>query len=154
MASSFPAYIAWGRKSDRVEEFVPSQTAGQTFGVAQFVYYDTSTNVIRLCGADPALIAGFSEVDSEANRVITPNGKVPIYLLETVTMLALSSTTTPAESHVGDQHGITRTAGGIWQLDTAKTGADARMIVRRVDIPNGIFYCQPLNDQLQFATIA
>lgn len=152
MASSFPAYVT--KEVDRTDvfEYTPG-TAGDVFIVGSFVFYDTGTNTMKLCGADPALIAGLSEVGSVANALITPNGKVPVRILRNGAIIALSSTTTPAESHVGDQYGITATSG-VWKLDTAKTGADARMLVVAVDITNGIFYCQPLNDQLQFGSVA
>ena len=116
--------------------------------------------MIQLCGADPALIAGLAEVDSAASigaNLIQFGGKVPIRIIRNSQLvLAFASSTTPAESHVGDQYGVTRNGSTPfnWLLDTAKTGGDARLLVSAVDITNGIFFCQVLNDQLQFAAIA
>lgn len=155
MATDFPAHIADGYEDTEVREYTPGRDATEPFIPGDLVFYDTTPNEVELCGADPALIAGISEVDSEAARLLTPNAKVPVRIIKGPrATLALSSATTPLESHIGDQYGITRTAGGHWRLDVAKTGADARVLVKRVDILNGIFFCQVLNDQLQFGTVA
>ena len=158
MASDFAASVAHGIEAGtQVKEFPPGEGSNEPFVVGDFVFYDTSDNVIQLCGADPALIAGISETDSAEHTLLTPDGKVPVRLFRSSqVVVALGSSTTPAQSHVGDQYGITRN-GAVpfnWLLDTAKTGADARVLVVDVDIDGGIFFVQMLNDQLQFAAIA
>jgi hypothetical protein len=153
MASNFPAYLAEGVDDTHVAEYPPASDAHVVPGSLWF--YDTSGNDANICGADPDLIAGISEVNSDLAEHITPDGKVPLRVITGPrALLALSSATTPAQSHVGDQYGITKAANGNWQLATAKTGGDARVLVHRVDITNGIFFCSVLNDQLQFATVA
>jgi len=149
--SSFPAGIAQriDQGSD-VEPYTPSQVAGETFIPGDLVFYDTGNNWMERCGADPALIAGVSEVDSEKYRVLTEDGKVPVRLLNSSAILRFASTTVPTEAHVGDEYGVTRDANGNWLLDIAKTGGSARFVVVRVDIPTGSFYCSPLAEFLQF----
>jgi hypothetical protein len=151
MASSFPAEVAQriDQGSD-VQPYTPSQESGETMVPGELVFYDTTNNWMERCGADPALIAGISEGSSEAGRVLTEDGKVPIRLLKSGAVVRFASTTTPAESHAGDEYGITRDANGHWLLDIAKTTTDARFQVVRVDIPSGSFYCIPLAEYLQF----
>lgn len=153
MASNFPAYVAWGAEHTVVEEYTP----GTAFLVGDFVYYDTSGNTMTLCGANPALIAGISEVSSAAAILLTPTAKAPVRLITSFNcVIAFSSATTPADTHLGDTYGITRTASAPyqWQLDIAKTGADARALVVKVDIGSGTFFCHMLNTELQFAAVA
>lgn len=155
MASDFPAYVAQGAEHTVVRDYTPGQGGTETFIPGDFVVFDAGVgdDMIR-CGTNPASIAGISEVNSENHRVITADGKVPIRLLtSTHVLLALSSATTPAASHIGDSYGITRTAGGHWQLDTTKTAGTSRMRVVDVDITNGIFYCRPHANALQFADV-
>jgi len=152
MASDFPAYIASGYEDTEVVAYPIASDAHVVPG--SFWFYDTTGNDANICGADPATIAGLSEIDSAEADDLTPDGQVPLrVIVGSKCRIALASATTPAQSHVGDQYGITL-ANGRWRLDVSKTGADARVLVRAVDITNGIFFCQVLNDQLQFAAIA
>src|SRR5262245_61540957 len=150
MSSNFPARIVEGFEDTSVHEYTPASDAHVIPG--SFWFYDTTGNDANLCGADPTVIGGLSEVDSDEAEELTPNRKVPYRQINgPKATIALSSSTTPADSHIGDQYGITKDATtGNWQLDTGKTGASARVLVKRVDITNGIFYCQLLNDQAQF----
>ncbi len=157
MASAFNAYVAQGFEGTAVREYTPGTGANEPFLVGDYVFYETTDNTMDLCGADPSLIAGISEVSSAAHLLLTPDGKVPVRIIKSFdVILALSSSTTPADSHIGDQYGITRTGSAPfqWQLDTAKTGGDSRVLVLDVDITNGIFFVQMLNTELQFAAIA
>lgn len=152
MASLFAARVAYGHDKSIVEEYTPSQVAGETFIYGDFVTL-SGVNAIR-CGADPATILGLSEVVSENARLLTPNGKVPVRTLTSECVLALSSATTPVEAtHLNQSYGITRAAGGQWQLDVAKTGLSARVTVVRVDVGQGIFYCKVIAQYLLNDTI-
>lgn len=158
MASNFPAYVTLGHdKATTVEEYTPGQDTNEPFIYGDFVYIDTADgSQAKRCGANPTLIAGISEVDSEFNRTITENGKVPVRLFtgSDAVRVAMSSATTPAESHVGNSYGITRDGTtGNWQLDISKTTTTSRMRVTAVDISLGIFYCVPHQNVLQFADI-
>lgn len=161
MASDFPAYVSSGAEfGSTVRDYTPGTGSNEPFLPGDLVYYDTTDNVIQLCGADPALIAGISEVGSAASigaNLIQFGGKVPIRIIRSSQLvLAMASSTTPLASHIGDSYGVTRNGSAPfnWLLDTTKTGGDARVLVHDVDITNGIFFCQVLNDQLQFAAIA
>ena len=136
----FPAQVAYDIDIGSLnEEYTPSQTGGETFGYGDFV--KLVANVVKLCTADPPSILGISEVVSQNARLITPNGKVPIRTLSNATVLAMSSLTVPVEAtHLNVAYGITRDANGNWQVDVAKTAGSARVLVTRLDIPNGIWY--------------
>lgn len=141
----FPVTVAYDHdKGSIVEEYTPSQVAGETFGYGDFVFL--AANVAKLCGADPASITGLSEVVSERARLITPNGKVPIRTLNSEATLQMCSDTVPVEAtHLNVAYGITRDpATGIWKLDTAKIGAAARVTVVRLLIPEGIWVVKPI----------
>jgi hypothetical protein len=141
----FPATIAYDHnKGSYVEEYTPSAVTAETFGYGDFV--KLVGNVVKLCGADPATILGISEVISEKAKVLTPNGKVPVRTLNPEITLVMSSTTVPVEAtHLNQQYGITRDpTSGIWQVDTAKTGASARVEVVRLNVAEGIWYVKPL----------
>lgn len=153
----FPAYVTYGEdRGSEVEEFTPDGT--ETSKPGELVFYDTGAGTMKRCGADPALIAGIAEVDSEEAKKLTSDGKCPFRLLFPGAVVVFSSATTPVEAtHRGNEYGITRDATtGFWQLDIAKTGASARFVVRRVEIA-GVdgasqdrFYCQLLGQYAQF----
>lgn len=139
----FPAQVAYNIDLSTNEEYTPSQTAGETFGYGDFV--KLVANVVKLCGADPTSILGISEVVSEAARVLTPNGKVPIRVLAPGTVLTMCSDTVPVEAtHLNVAYGIVRDAGtGIWKVDTTETTA-TRVEVIRLNIAEGIWYVKML----------
>lgn len=125
----FPVTIAYDHDADTiVEEYTPSQVTAETFGYGDFVFL--AADVVKLCGADPATILGLSEVVSERARLITPNGKIPIRTLGPNATLQMCSDTVPVDAtHLNQSYGITRDpTSGIWKLDTAKTGASARVV--------------------------
>lgn len=157
MASDFPAYVTSEfEHGTEVLEFTPSTAAGETAAKpGELMYYDTATQLLKRCGADPSLILGISEVVSENARVITPNGKVPLRVLKPNALVAMCSATTPAETHVGVStgYGIARLSSGNWSVDTGDT-SNARVFVVAVDIPKGIFYVKFWAANLQFDAIA
>lgn len=137
----FPVTVAYDHnKGSYVEEYTPSQSAGETFGYGDFVTLSGAT--AKRCGTDPSTILGISEVVSESARLLTPNGKVPIRVLDPEMVLVMSSTTVPVDAtHLNNSYGITRdSTTGIWQVDVAKTGGDARVTVVRLEIALGFWY--------------
>lgn len=151
MSSTFPANVV--EQIDigtTVDEYTPSATAGETAQKAgELVYFDTATQLIKRCGADPTLIAGFVEGSSEDWKVLTPNGKIPVRKLTEKAGVKLGGAGTPAETDVGVKYGIVRDANGNWLIDTTDT-VNTRVIVYRVDIPNGAWYVRFLAANLQF----
>ncbi len=146
MASNFPAYVAQGAEHTIVRDYTP----GTAFVPGSFVVYDTSGNNVDVAGTDPALIMGISEVGSVAHALLTPNGKVPVrVIVSDKTVLALSSATTPADTYIGDNVGITIN-GTNWRADVAKTTTTSRLTVVDVDITNGIFFCTIHANAMQF----
>lgn len=147
--SDFPAYVTRGEdQHSSVEEYTPDVTL--TMLVGDFGVWDTSNNWLERCGADPALIAGISEVDSVQAALLTTTGKIPHRLLRSGVVLCMSSETTYVEAtHRGVEYGITRSSAGNWQVDVAKTGADARVTVIDGDA-EGRWYVSPLAEFLQY----
>ncbi len=155
MASIFPARVVRGFEQTHVMEVIPAQGANEPFVPGDLVFVNTGeSGEAEVCAADPTLIAGISEVDSEDARLITPDGKVPLRVLTGAgVVLALSSATTPVyATHVGNSYGVTK-ADGVWKLDVSKTTTSSRVRVIDVDVANGIFYCVIHQNLLQFADI-
>lgn len=148
--SEFPAGVASKIESGTdVFEFTPSQVSGETFVVGDLVVWDAANDWVERAGANPTAILGISEVSSEDARLITPNGKVPIRTLTEKAIVALSSATTLSEAtHRLGEYGITRSSGGKWQLDPAKTGGDARVVVLDVDTGTNTAFCKFLSEFL------
>ncbi len=148
--SLFPAYVASRIETGTdVQEFTPSQVGGETFIVGDFVVWDAANDWAERAGANPTAILGISEVDSERARVLTPNGRVPIRMLTEKAILALSCTTTlTVAAHLLNEYGITRAAGGQWQLDVSKTGGTARCVVVAIDIDTQTAYVKMLAEFL------
>lgn len=151
MASDFPAYVAAEYEhGTEVLEYTPSS---DVIVPGSLWYYDTGTQTVKLCGADPSLIGGVSEVDASEADDLTPNGKVPFRALKPNALVALCSATTPAETHVGTAYGVVKLSSGNWAVDTSDT-TNTRVVVKRVDITNGIFFVSFLAANLQFDAIA
>lgn len=151
MASKFQPFMGSARKDPQVISFAPE--AAQVFLPYALVFYDTADDKIKLCGADPALILGFA-LGSAASKTLSPDGKVPVQVLDPDVIVCMSSPTTPAESHVTDAFGILMDATTkFWQADPTDAG-NARVHCTRVDIPNGIFYVRFMAANLQLDAIA
>jgi len=151
MASSFPAYVAQGIEHTTVQEFTPAAAANDLEPGSLAV---VTAGVATLCGTDPTLIAGISEVSSVGAALLTPNGMVPLRILQGAgVVVAFSSSTTPvATTHIGTSYGVTK-SGDIWQLDISKTTTSSRFRVVAVDVAKGIFFCVPNQNILQFADV-
>jgi len=146
VASNFPAYVAQGAEKTVVRHYKP----GTAFIVGSLIVYDTSGNDMDVCGADPAAIAGISEISSAAHTLLTEDAKVPCRIITaSETILAFASATTPADSYIGDNVGFTLSTN--WLCDVAKTTTTSRGTVVDVDIANGIFYVTLHANALQFA---
>ena len=147
MASKFPPFIANNDKYPRVMYFTPA--SGATFGPNALVVYNTGTDVIDECGADPTSILGLSCTPASAKTIVA-NGKVPVYVLDPDVMVGMSSSTTPAESQVMDVFGVEKT--GFWRVDISDTTA-TRVQIAQIDILNGIFYVRFSATNLQLDQI-
>lgn len=153
--SLFPPFLVAGADSYRVTGFVVDPAA--TFKAQNLVFFDTASHTLKVCGADPALIAGLSLIDASsaigANNIY-PGNKGPVAVLSSDMEVGLSSPTVPVEADVGNVFGIAADgATGIWQLDHTEV-VNTRCVVTRVDIANGIFYVKFLAANLQFDAVA
>lgn len=148
MASSFPAGVAYNFDKTLVEQYTPSQVSGEELEVGDFVVWDDANNWVERAGTNPTAIVGISEVDSEDARVLTPDGQVPVRTLSAEAVIRLASATTlTVADHLNQEYGITR-VNGYWLLDTAKTGANARVLVTRIDTDTNSAYCKVLAEYL------
>lgn len=147
MASSFPAQVAYGHDRSTVEEYTPG-TAANAFVVGDILIL--SGVEARVAGVNPAAILGLSEVNSADAALLTPNGKVPVRQLTPECVIQMSSATTPVEAtHLGQEYGITKDpTTGFWQVDVAKTVANARVYVDRLNVAEGIWYVKFLAEFL------
>lgn len=137
MATSFPPTI-WGIDDDDIEarDFIVDGSA--TFKKGEFVYWDTSSQTLKGCGADPSLIAGITQgsaafsLGTEWPGPVSQGNRVGVFVLEPGALLFMASTTAPTKAHIGNKYGITKDANNNWLVDTGKTAGSARLIV--VDI--------------------
>lgn len=144
MASDFAARVVSGFEHTYVEEYTPSQVTNETFVPGDVVVWDAGNDWVERGGADPTVIWGLSEVDSEEARVLTENGKVPIRKILPGCRLAMASATTYVEAtHRGVEYGIVRNASGHWLVDVSETSA-VRVVVRDGDATNNIWIVAPL----------
>lgn len=153
MASDFAAYATVDRDLSRVLDFTPG-TSSNAFVVGSLVVF--TSNEARLCGADPASILGLSEVDSVKNALITPDGKVPVLVLNPGTVVAMCSATTYDDAtHRGVAYGVVKLASGNWAVDTSDTSATRVVVVGGLNT-NGqnIFFVRFLAANLQLDAIA
>ena len=147
MASNFPAHVTEGAEHTTVRDYA----VGTAFIPGSFVVWDTTNHDMDVCGADPVLIAGISEVNSTAAALLTPDSKVPVRIITSdQCIIALGSATTPAASYIGDALGIVLSTN--WLVDTSET-TNVRVIVMDVDITNGIWYCNIVPLALQFGPV-
>lgn len=149
MASNFPAFIAHGEPHYPYVREVPVN-AGASFVAQELVFY-TSPDIAG-CGADPALILGIALAPASAKTLYYENisgtgNKVPVAILNSDTVVGMSSATTPAFSQLTTAYGVEKT-GNNWRVDTTEVGA-TRLIVVGIDIANGIFYVKFLPANLQ-----
>lgn len=157
--SSFPAYIAQEiENGTSVQEYTPDGTDIPVTG--DLVFYDVSTATVKRCGANPALIAGISEVNTtpgfrpNSAQSLTPDGKVPIRTTTSRAIWAFSCATTLTEANVGEDYGVTRDGTtGFWQIDLSKSGSNQRFRIVRIDAVNQIAYAVLLSANAQFGGI-
>lgn len=154
MATSFRPTIARNYNSACVDHYTPDGSA--TFTANELVYFDTSTQTMKVCGADPSLIAGLAVGGGSSTttgaQLFSEQAKISVYRLQSDTVVSMSSSTTPAVTHIGVLYGIAATSG-VWQVDTSDT-SNTRVIVVDVDITNGIFYVNFIAANLQFDGVA
>lgn len=139
MASSFPLQTAYGHDDSTVEEYTPG-TGANAFVVGDVVILNGVE--ARVAGVNPTAILGFSEVNSEDAKLLTPNGKVPVRQITSEHVIQMCSDTTPVEvTHLGQEYGITKDATtGFWKVDVSKTGGTARVYVNRLNIAEGRWF--------------
>lgn len=122
MPSSFPAYATRWIDESPVEEYTPSQVSGETLELGDLCVWDDSNNWVERAGTDPTAIVGIAEVRSEAARVLTANGKIPIRVIHPQTIFAMASATDYVEAtHRNQMYGVVRDANGNWLVDVSET---------------------------------
>lgn len=132
MPSEFPAYVSQDVERSLVHGFAVSTVAGETLLPGDLCIWDGPNAWVERAGANPAAgtIVGISEVDSASARLLTPDNRIPIRVIDPQTIVIMSSTTDYVEAtHRQVEYGVTRSGNGRWQVDTSKTGANARVVV-------------------------
>lgn len=153
--SSFRAYFTKNIRADNVIRGLPNGTSEWVTG--DLLFYDTSTNTWKQCGANPALIGGLAEADA-SSATLDPEGKVSIRLLQSDDVVAISSATDFANSYIGDTVDIEDSASGIWRVLPAST-SNTRVTIRdgvpaAQSLDGAIFYVQFIAANLQFDAVA
>jgi hypothetical protein len=154
--SSFPLrVVASVEDGTHVLPFPVSSVAGEVAAKAgELMFYDAVTDLqLERCGADPALILGVCEGSSEAMKVLTADGRIPLRVLTPKALVEMCSTTVPAQAHIGVLYGIARDANGNWAVDIGDT-SNTRVIVVEIDIGRGAFYVHFIAANLQGDAIA
>ena len=163
MATNFKPIIS-GNQSGYPEVRYFTVDASATFVVGELVYWDTATQTLKGCGADPSLIAGIALASAAFGLGTQWPGNIydnagvltaiPVALLTPTTKVFMSSSSTPALSNVGVAYGVASNSG-VWRVDTSDT-SNTRLVV--VDIFNTPqqegFLVQFLAANLQFDAVA
>jgi hypothetical protein len=109
--------------------------AAQDFKKGAPAFLNT-TGTVQEAGVNPAAILGFFTADAaqyawKDDTLGTVDPAVPVALSTHVFRGTLKGTFAAAD--VGASFGLTEQAGGIWTVDRAKTGGDARVVVLSVE---------------------
>lgn len=129
MASSFHAVVQPGSQQPRIANLTVDPAA--TFPVRSLVYLDTADNLIKLCGADPAVVLGFarsSAADAISGAHGGTAGRIDVEIIEPSQCWMMGSATTPADSHLTDLVDVVNTSN-VWLVDTAGSGAPKVQII-------------------------
>lgn len=159
MSSNFKPQIG-GNLSGYPEVRYFTVDGSATFQVGELVYWDTGTQTLKKCGADPALIAGVAlasagfGLGTEWPGNIFGGTAIPVALLDSRTKVFMASSATPASTDIGVAYGIADNSG-TWRVDTSDT-VNTRLVV--IDIFNSPqqegFLVQFLAANLQFDAVA
>lgn len=126
MASAFrPMLAGGGADYPEVKAFAIESSSAIIAG--DLVYFDTADNLVKVCGADPALILGIA-LSSAASKTIYPNSLIPVAVLTPKDKVVMSSATTPGEAHKLRAYGVEKT-GDNWRVDTTDTSATRVTVV-------------------------
>lgn len=98
------------------------------------------------CGADPALIQGFS---AHPAGVMPNPSRILVEVARPGATFFITGSRAPLDTDVGAQYGISKDADGIWYLDAAKSGAAARLYVEDVDLARAFFEVSVLDANRQ-----
>lgn len=112
--------------SPEMETFLEAAT--QSFKQGELLILDTGK--ASLAGANPTGILGIAAHDASG---VTDN-PVNVYIanLDTIFVANLSTGIASAITQVGSRFGVTA-VGTNWHVDTAKTGATERVVVKKLD---------------------
>lgn len=152
--SSFRATLA---ENIPTSVILKAPDSASEFVKGDLVYIDTTTDTIKQCGADPALIAAVAEVDATSSA-LHPAGLCPIRLLRPDTVVALSSATDYSAASDGNTVDIVDTSSGIWRVLPAAT-SNPRVLIRNGvtaanSLDGAIYFVQFIAANLQFDAIA
>jgi hypothetical protein len=140
-------------------------TTGQTFTEYALVT-ETAAGEISECGADPTAVLGLSlggagkgpgygmANSAETVFVTGRNQEVPVAIFNRNTVFSIrgvngaTDPVVPIQTHIDEQYGVVKTAGGDWVLDFAEVTTKVFEIVD-IDVDLNMFLVKPLEIVLQ-----
>jgi hypothetical protein len=125
----------------------------ETFDEGALVYYDTSENNIKVCGADPSAVLGFAGHHHDAGVDST---KVLVHILtpDSIVRIKGSSNPTDQSTQFDAGYGVTIAATtGIPTLDLTETTTKQFKVIG-VDLKTLEYICIPIPAVLQYGAVA
>lgn len=140
-------------------------TTGQTF-IEYALVVETAAGEVSECGADPTSVLGLSLTGagkgpgydmpnaSSTQFVTGRNQEVGVAIFNRNTVFSIrgvnggTDPVTPLQTHIDEQYGVLKTAGGDWVLDLSETSAKVFEVVD-IDADNLYFLVKPLEAVLQ-----
>lgn len=98
-----------------------------TFEVGELVYWDVNTQTLKVCGTNPALIAGVALASAAFGLGTQWPGNIfggtaiPVALLKPSTNVFMASSATPAITNVGVAYDIQNNTH-VWRVNLGSTG--------------------------------
>lgn len=122
MATNFAPQL--GIKYDAgVETRLFKVDSAATFIAGALVYWDTATQTLKECGADPSLILGVAQAPASMGLATTGSiwgaSKIPVAVLSPTAVAFMGSSSTPAVTDILVAYGIVKSTN--WLVDTSDT---------------------------------
>jgi len=130
-------------------DFVPDPAG--TFVKGDLVVVDVAVGDFDVCGADPALIAGWA-TGPKTGGFVTAEGKMPVEIIGADVAYVMTAAGTLVATSLGKKFGVVKTAAGKWEVDIADTTATRVVITSILDLAAKRVEVHFLAATLQFNT--
>lgn len=157
MASDFPAVYHTGIERGPMAKLYTVDSAA-TFVPHALVFLNTSDQEIEECGADPALILGWStgRADQKFLNPLTPGAvgnRVPVEVISPEVEYGMCVNGTLAAGNTMKDYGVVKLASGNWAVDLSDTSA-TRVTIIGVNVAKQIAFVKFMAASLQGDAIA